>query len=71
MPKAIRIHENGGPEVMRFEEVEIGRPGPGEVLLSQAAVGLNYIDVYHRNGLYPVELPSALGMEGAGRIEEV
>jgi NADPH:quinone reductase len=71
MPKAIRIHENGGPEVMRFEEVEIGRPGPGEVLLSQAAVGLNYIDVYHRNGLYPVELPSALGMEGAGRVEEV
>ena len=71
MSKAIRIHEQGGPEVMRFEDVEVGSPGPGEVLLSQAAVGLNYIDVYHRNGLYPVELPSTLGMEGAGRVEAV
>lgn len=71
MSKAIRIHEQGAPEVMRFEDVEVGSPGPGEVLLSQAAVGLNYIDVYHRNGLYPVELPSTLGMEGAGRVEAV
>ncbi|MEJ2478924.1 MAG: quinone oxidoreductase [Acidihalobacter sp.] len=71
MSKAIRIHEQGGPEVMRFEDVEVGSPGPGEVLLSHAAVGLNYIDVYHRNGLYPVELPSTLGMEAAGRVEAV
>ncbi len=71
MPKAIRIHEHGGPEVMRFEAIEVGRPGPGEVLIKHGAVGLNFIDVYHRTGLYPLELPSVLGMEGAGRVEEV
>jgi NADPH2:quinone reductase len=71
MPKAIRIHEHGGPEVMRFEEIEVGRPGPGEVRIKHGAVGLNFIDVYHRTGLYPLELPSVLGMEGAGRVEEV
>ncbi|MFQ5773820.1 MAG: quinone oxidoreductase [Kiloniellaceae bacterium] len=71
MTKAIRIHEPGGPEVMRWEEVEVGAPGPGQVRLAQTAVGLNFIDVYHRTGLYPVELPSALGMEAAGVIEAV
>lgn len=69
--KAIRIHETGGPEVMRWEEVELPPPGPGQVLVRHSAVGLNYIDTYHRSGLYPLELPSGIGMEGAGRVEAV
>lgn len=71
MPYAIRIHETGGPEVMRWEAVEPGRPGPGEVLVRNTAVGLNFIDTYHRSGLYPVPLPATLGMEGAGVVEAV
>ncbi|MFZ1643608.1 MAG: quinone oxidoreductase [Candidatus Contendobacter sp.] len=72
MPKAIRIHQYGGPEVLRWEEVEVGDPGPGQLRVRQAAVGLNYIDVYHRTGLYPLpSLPWTLGMEGAGRVEAV
>jgi NADPH2:quinone reductase len=71
MPKAIRIHETGGPEVLKREEVEVGRPGPGEALLRQTAIGLNFIDTYHRTGLYPLPLPAVLGMEGAGMVEEV
>ena len=68
---AIRIHETGGPEVLRWEEVEIAGPGPGEVLLRQTAIGLNFIDTYHRTGLYPLELPAVLGREAAGVVEEV
>ena len=68
MPKAIRIHETGGPEVLKWEEVEVGRPGPGEALIRQTAIGLNFIDTYHRTGLYPLPLPAVLGMEGAGKI---
>ena len=71
MPHAIRIHENGGPEVMRWEEVEVGNPGPGEVRVRNTAVGLNFIDTYHRTGLYPMQLPLTLGMEGAGVVEAV
>ncbi len=72
MPKAIRIHEYGGPEVLRWEDVDIADPSPGELRIRQAAIGLNYIDVYHRTGLYPLPtLPWTLGMEGAGRIEAV
>jgi NADPH2:quinone reductase len=71
MPHAIRIHETGGPEVLRWEAVEPGQPGPGEVLVRNTAVGLNYIDTYHRSGLYPVPLPTTLGMEGAGVVEAV
>ncbi len=72
MTHAIRIHETGGPEVLRWEEVSVGAPGPGEVRLKQTAVGLNYIDVYHRTGLYPLaELPAVIGMEAAGVVEEV
>jgi len=72
MARAIRIHETGGPEVLRWEEVEVGRPGQGEVLLRQTAVGLNFIDTYHRTGLYPLPgFPSGLGMEGAGVVEAV
>jgi len=70
MVKAIRIHQPGGPEALVWEEVEVGAPGPGEVRLKQTAVGLNYIDVYHRTGLYPVpSLPSAIGLEAAGVVE--
>jgi len=71
MSKAIRIHETGGPEVLRWDDVEVGAPGEGELLLRQTAVGLNYIDTYHRTGLYPLELPAILGREAAGVIEEV
>ncbi|MDQ5909633.1 MAG: NADPH:quinone reductase [Pseudomonadota bacterium] len=72
MPKAIRIHEYGGPEVLRWEDVDIADPGPGQLRIRQAAIGLNYIDVYHRTGLYPLPgLPWTLGMEGAGQIEAV
>jgi len=69
--KAIRIESHGGPEVMQWVDVEVGTPGAGEVLIRQEAVGLNYIDVYFRTGLYPQEMPGALGMEGAGVVEAV
>jgi len=68
MTKAIRIHTNGGPEVMRWEEVPTPDPGPGEVLVRHEAVGLNYIDVYFRTGLYKSQLPAVLGMEAAGTV---
>lgn len=71
MTHAIRIDETGGPEVMKWEEVEVGAPGEGQVRISHKAVGLNYIDVYHRSGLYPLELPSGIGLEASGVIEEV
>ena len=72
MPRAIRIHETGGPEVMRWEDVEVGTPGPGEIRVRHEAVGLNYIDVYFRTGLYPApSLPFSPGMEGAGVVEAV
>ena len=72
MTKAIRIHEPGGPEALRWEEVEVGPPGPGEIRLKHTAVGLNYIDVYHRNGLYPLPaMPAVIGLEGAGVVEQV
>ena len=66
MPKAIRFHEYGGPEVLRFEDVEIQKPAPEEAQIRHTAIGLNYIDVYDRTGLYPTELPSGLGREAAG-----
>jgi NADPH2:quinone reductase len=68
MTKAIRIHANGGPEVMRWEDVPTPEPGPGEALIRHAAVGLNYIDVYFRTGLYKSPLPTTIGMEGAGTV---
>src|SRR5688572_5252996 len=71
MVKAIRIHEAGGPDNMRWEDVEVGAPGPGQVLVRNTAVGLNYIDTYHRSGLYPMPLPLTLGNEGAGVVEAV
>ncbi|MBA3667150.1 MAG: quinone oxidoreductase [Sphingomonas sp.] len=71
MTHAIRIHKTGGPDVLKWEEVEVGQPGPGEVRLAQEAVGLNYIDVYHRSGLYPQPLPFIPGGEGAGIVSAV
>jgi len=71
MSRAIRIHETGGPEVLRWEDVPLEPPRADEVLLRQTAVGLNYIDTYHRSGLYPLELPAILGREAAGRVEAV
>jgi NADPH2:quinone reductase len=71
MTKAIRIHAFGGPEVLRWEDVEVGQPGPGQARIRQNAVGLNFIDVYHRTGLYPNALPAVLGTEGAGIVLEV
>ncbi|MBC3909877.1 quinone oxidoreductase family protein [Undibacterium umbellatum] len=71
MVKAIRMLQTGGPEVMEYVDVELGAPGPGEVLVRQKACGLNFIDVYFRTGLYPQALPGGLGMEGAGIVETV
>ncbi|MFN0263748.1 quinone oxidoreductase family protein [Tepidamorphus sp. 3E244] len=72
MPNAIQIHEAGGPEVMKFEQVSVGEPGEGEVRIRHTAIGLNYIDVYFRSGLYPApQLPFTPGMEGAGVVEKV
>jgi NADPH2:quinone reductase len=72
MTHAIRVHDHGGPEVLKWEEVEVGEPGPGEVKIRQTAVGLNYIDVYHRAGLYPQDtFPFTPGMEGAGVVTAV
>ncbi len=71
MTKAIRIHETGGPEVMIWEDVPDRQPGPGEALVRHGAVGVNFIDVYHRTGLYPAALPTVLGLEAAGTVEAV
>jgi NADPH2:quinone reductase len=71
MPHAIRIHETGGPEVLKWEEVDVGDPGPGEVKIRQEAAGLNFIDVYHRTGLYKQGLPFTPGVEGAGVVAAV
>ena len=71
MTHAIRIERTGGPEVLQWQQVEVGEPGPGEVRVRNAAVGVNFIDVYHRTGLYPLQLPAGIGLEAAGVIEAV
>ena len=71
MTKAIRIQQQGGPDVMQWVDVEVGDPGPGEARVQIHAAGLNYIDVYHRSGLYPSQLPAGVGLEGAGVVEAV
>jgi NADPH2:quinone reductase len=71
MPKAIRITTAGGPEVLRWEEVGVGEPGEGQVRLRHTAIGVNFIDTYHRSGLYPLPLPTGLGSEAAGIVEAV
>src|ERR1700750_2443930 len=69
MPHAIRFHQTGGPEVLQWDEVEVGRPGPGQARVRHTAIGVNYIDTYHRSGLYKLPLPSGLGSEAAGIVE--
>src|SRR3954453_17068049 len=71
MPKAIRVHQTGGPEVLLWEDVDAGEPGDGQARVRHTAVGVNYIDTYHRSGLYPLPLPSGLGSEAAGVVEAV
>ena len=71
MAHAIRIHATGGPEVMSWEEVAVGDPGPGQARVRHTAIGVNFIDTYHRGGLYPLPLPSGLGNEAAGIVEAV
>jgi NADPH:quinone reductase len=71
MASAVRMYQTGGPEVLRFEDVEVGRPGPGQVRLRHVAVGLNYADTYFRNGTYPIPMPSGMGVEAAGVVEEL
>jgi NADPH2:quinone reductase len=71
MTHAIRFHATGGPEVLKWEEVSVGDPGPGEARIAHKAIGLNYIDTYHRTGLYPLPLPSGIGLEAAGVVEAV
>ena len=71
MPHAIRFHQPGGPDVLQWEEVAVGDPGPNEARVRHQAVGLNFIDIYHRTGAYPLPLPSGIGLEGAGVVEAV
>jgi len=69
--KSIKIQKFGGPEVLKIQDIEIGKPGPKEVLIKNSSIGLNFIDIYHRTGLYPISLPSGIGLEACGTIEEV
>ena len=71
MAHAIRMHATGGPDVLVYEEIQVGDPGPGEVRIRQTAIGLNYIDTYHRSGLYPLPMPTSIGSEAAGVVEAV
>lgn len=71
MPHAIRMHKTGGPEVLKYEEVPLQSPKAGQIRIQQTAVGLNFIDTYHRSGLYPMDLPATIGMEAAGVVDAV
>jgi hypothetical protein len=71
MTHAIRFHTTGGPEVLVWEEIDLGKPGPGEARIRHTSVGLNFVDIYNRAGVYPVALPSGLGSEAAGIVEEI
>ena len=71
MAKAVRMYETGGPEVLRYEDVEVGNPGPGQVRIRHVAVGLNYADTYFRNGTYPIPLPAGMGVEASGVVQAV
>ena len=71
MAKSIIINEHGGPEVLQQKETKVGSPGPKDIKIKNLAIGLNFIDTYHRSGLYPLKLPSGIGMEGAGVVEEI
>ena len=69
MTRAIRIHANGGPEALRLDDVALPMPAPGEALVRHTAIGVNFIDTYHRTGLYPMPLPSGIGLEAAGDLQ--
>ncbi len=69
MPKAVRYHKQGGPEVLQLDEVAVAEPGPGQVRVRHTAIGVNFVDVYQRSGLYPMQLPQVAGNEGAGVVE--
>ena len=69
--KEVKIKKTGGPDVINLEEINLGKPQNDEVLIEHVAIGLNYIDTYHRSGLYPLTLPTGLGMEASGIIKEV
>ena len=71
MSKSIVIKKNGGPEVLELQDVNVASPGADEIKVTNHAIGLNYIDTYHRSGLYPINLPSGIGLEAAGKIDEV
>ena len=71
MTRVVKIEKIGGPEILKFETVKLDKPGPEEVLIEQKAIGLNFIDTYHRSGLYPIPLPSGIGAEGSGIIKEI
>jgi len=71
MTRVVKIEKTGGPEVLKIETIELGKTGPEEVLIEQKAIGLNFIDTYHRSGLYPLELPSGIGAEGSGIIKKI
>ena len=71
MPKAVRFHKQGGPEVLQYEEVPVGDPGPGQARIRHTAIGVNFVDTYQRSGLYPQQLPMVAGNEGAGVVEAV
>ena len=71
MTRIVKIDKTGGPEVLKFESVKLDKPGPEEVLIEHKAIGLNYIDIYHRSGLYPLQLPSGIGGEASGIIREI
>jgi len=71
MPKSIIIKKNGGPEVLELQDIDLKSPGPDEIKVTNHAIGLNYIDTYHRSGLYPLPLPSGIGLEAAGKVDEV
>ncbi len=71
MSRAIRIHKTGGPEAMQLDDVQVGDPGPGEVRIRHTAIGVNFIDTYHRSGLYKLPLPATIGSEGAGVVEAI
>ena len=71
MTRVVKIEKTGGPEVLKLETINLDQPNPDEVLIEHKAIGLNFIDTYHRSGLYPIELPSGIGAEGAGVIKKI
>ena len=71
MSKSIIIKKNGGTEVLELQDIDVKSPGPDEIKVINHAIGLNYIDTYHRSGLYPLPLPSGIGLEAAGKVDEV